>query len=203
MDTVRVYGTAALKLGLVTFESSSYTQDRISSWSCPELEAVNISKRMSRILPYLKLSDPSDFNTIVDKLTLMSTGGIGTIGSPIMATSYPNGGTNINAGLNNAKWTLDRSDRPTSEKIIILFTDGAPSHTFSALGQKVKSLTDQGITIYSVVLTLAVRQTTIDQFKYQMETVGKAEPVIFINDPARLKDAFVQIADELGLKLVN
>ena len=204
IDTVKMYGAAALKLGLVTFESNSYTNDRSSSWTCTELRSTNTSKRMDRILPYVKLIDPVDYHTIVDNLTIKSTGGNGLLTSPMMVYSYPNGGTNINAGLDNAKSTLDRSDRSSSaEKIIILFTDGEPTHTFSALGTKVKSLTDAGVKIYSIVLTLAVTQSTIDQFKYQMETVGKAEPVIFINDPAKLKDAFLQIADDLGLKLVG
>lgn len=204
VDTVRIYGTAALKLGLVTFESSSYTNDRISTYSAPELKATNVSRTMRRTLPYVGLVNPVDFSTIVDKLTIMSASGNGTLVSPIRVNAYPDGGTNINAGLDNAKWTLDRSDRPNSEKIIILFTDGEPtSHSFSALGTKVKSLTDAGVRIHSVVLTLAVSQSAINEFKYQVETVGKAEPVIFISDPAKLKDAFLQIADELGLKLVN
>ena len=204
IDTVKIYGTAGLKLGLVTFESSSYTSDNSSTWTCSELEGNNSSKRIRRTLPYLGLVDPNNFNLITQKLTIMSTGGNGTSSSPILTYSYPDGGTNINAGLDNAKYTFNQSDRPNSEKIIILFTDGEPtSHTFSALGSKVKTLTDQGIKIYSVVLTLAVSQSSIDQFKYQVETIGKAEPVIFISDPAKLKDAFLQIADELGLKLVN
>ena len=203
IDTVRVYGAAALKLGLVTFESNSYTNDRQSNWTSSELRANAISKSQRRTLPYVALVDPSSFNTIVTKLTLMSAGGNGQQNNLLQTNSYPNGGTNINAGLDNAKTTLDRSDRQYAEKIIILFTDGEPSHSFSALGTKVKSLTDAGIKVYSIVLTLAVTQNTIDQFKYQMETVGKAEPVIFISDPAKLKEAFLQIADELGLKLVN
>jgi len=203
VDTVRIYGAAALKLALVTFESESYLNDRQSNWTSSELRANNISKSQRRTLPYVALVNPSEFNTIVDKLTTKSSGGNGQQNSPLQTNSYPNGGTNINAGLNNAKTTLDRSDRRDSEKIIILFTDGEPSHSFSALGTKVKSLTDAGIKVYSIVLTLAVTQSTIDQFKYQMEEAGKAEPVMFINDPAKLKDAFLQIADELGLKLVS
>ena len=203
-DTIMVYGSAALKLGLVSFEGSSYTSDMTSSWSCPELASTATAKRMNRILPYVALIDPSSFNTINDMLAIMATSGNGTLISPITTYGYPNGGTNINAGLDNAKWTLDRSDRPNSNKIIILFTDGEPtSHSFTALGQKVKSLTDANVTVYSVVLTLAISQSVIDQFKYQVETVGRGEPVVFINDPAKLKEAFMQIADELGLKLVN
>ena len=203
VDTVRIYGAAALKVALVTFESSSYLNDRQSNWTSSELRANLISKSQRRTLPYVALVNPSEFNTIVDKLTTKSSGGNGQQNSPLQTNSYPNGGTNINAGLDNANTTLNRSDRRDSEKIIILFTDGEPSHSFSALGTKVKSLTDAGIKVYSIVLTLAVTQNTIDQFKYQMEEAGKAEPVIFINDPAKLKDAFLQIADELGLKLVN
>ncbi len=203
IDTVRIYGAAALKIGLVTFESGSQTRDVSSNYLCYEFRADGVPKNMERKAPYLALSSPSEFNTIVDRLIIMTSSANGTALSPIKTYSYPNGGTNINAGLDNGKWTLDRSDRPGSEKIIILFTDGEPSHSFTALGQKVKSLTDAGVKIYSIVLTLAVTQNTIDQFKYQVETVGKAEPVIFINDPAKLKEGFLQIADELGLKLVN
>lgn len=203
IDTVKIYGTAALKLSLVTFSSNSYLNDRASTYSSSELLGTSIPKSLRNTFPYISLVNPSDFNTIVDRLTIMSQGGNGSLISPISTYSYPDGGTNINAGLDNAKTTLDRSDRPSSEKIIILFTDGAPSHSFAALGSKVKSLTDAGIKIYSIVLTLAISQSTIDQFKYQVETVGKAEPVVFINEPAKLKDAFTQIADELGLKLVR
>lgn len=204
IDTVKVYGTAALKLALVTFESNSYINDRVSTWTCSELEGANSSKYMRRTLPYSALISPVDFDTITGKLTIMATGGYGSQSNPLIVNSYPNGGTNINQGLDNARTTLNNSDRPSSEKIIILFTDGEPTaHTFSALGQKVKSLTDANIKVYSIVLTLAVSQSSINSFEYQVETVGKAEPVIFISDPAKLKDAFVQIADDLGLKLVN
>lgn len=204
VDTVRIYGSAALKLGLVTFESSSYLNDRTSDYLSPELRANALPKRQRRVAPYVDLTGPSGFNIIVDKLTIKSSSGNGSVAAPLMTTSYPDGGTNINAGLNNAKTTLDRSDRPSSEKIIILFTDGEPtSHSFSALGTKVKELTNAGIKLYSIVLTLAVSQSSIDQFRYQIEQVGRGEPVIFISDPARLRDAFLQIADELGLKLVN
>ncbi|MBI2995881.1 MAG: VWA domain-containing protein [Candidatus Melainabacteria bacterium] len=204
IDTVKIYGSAALKLGLVTFESSSYTADMTSNWYCSELEGGNVSKYMKRTLPYLSLVNPVNFDTVTNKLSIMATSGTGSFTNPIVTYSYPNGGTNINAGLTNAKYVFDKSDRPNSEKVIILFTDGEPTaHTFSALGQKVKSLTDAKIKIYSIVLTLAISQTTINNFKYQVETIGKAEPVIFINDPAKLKNAFLQIADDLGLKLVN
>ena len=203
IDTVRIYGTAALNVGLVTFSSRSRTSNSSSTSSASELRTNGSSKRIRHTYPYLRLDGPSRFAQIVDRLTIMATRGNGTRSSPLTTYSYPNGGTNINAGLDTAKRTLDRSNRRSSEKIIILFTDGAPSHSFSSLGRKVKSLTDDGITIYSVVLTLAVNQNTIDQFRRQIETVGQAEPVIFINNPARLKDAFIQIADELGLKLVS
>lgn len=203
IDTVRIYGTAALKVGLVSFASSSYKTDTSATISTSEYAGNGLSKRIRTRYPYLSLVSPSSFDTIIQKITIMSTGGNGTLASPINTFSFPDGGTNINAGLDNAKWTLDQSDRRGSEKIIILFTDGAPSHSFSALGTKVKSFTDAGIKIYSIVLTLAVSQSTIDQFKYQLETAGRAESVIFINNPAKLKEAFLQIADELGLKLVN
>ena len=203
IDTVRIYGTAALKVGLVSFSSSSSKTDTSAVINTAEYEGNNLSKRIRTTYPYLGLVSPPSFDTIIQKITIMSTGGNGTVATPINTFSFPDGGTNINAGLDNAKWTLDQSDRPGSEKIIILFTDGEPTHTFTALGQKVKSLTDAGVKIYSIVLTLAVTQDIIDQFKYQVETVGKAEPVIFINDPAKLKEGFLQIADELGLKLVN
>lgn len=204
IDTVKIYGTAALKIGLVTFSSSSSTNDMSSTINLSEFEGNNSSKTIRTTFPYIGLVSPPDFNSVVQKITIMSTGGNGSSFSPISTFSFPDGGTNINAGLDNAKWTLDRSDRPSSEKIIVLFTDGEPtSHSFSALGSKVKSLTDADIKIYSVVLTLAIPQSSIDQFKYQVETVGMAEPVIFINNPAQLKEAFMQVADELGLKLVN
>ena len=204
IDTVRIYGTAALKVGLCSFSSSSSSMDTTSTVNTNEYEGNNISKRIRTTFPYIDLVSPPNFNTIIQNITIMSTGGNGTIISPINTYAFPNGGTNINAGLDNGKVILDRSDRPGSERIIILFTDGEPtSHTFSALGTKVKSLTDAKIKVYSVVLTLAIPQASIDQFKYQVENVGKAEPVIFINNPAKLKEAFLQIADELGLKLVN
>lgn len=203
IDTVKIYGTAALKVGLATFESSSTTNDRSRIWTNSDLTATTIAKRIRTTYPALRLVGPSEFNTIVTRLTIMSMGGNGSLVSPISTDSYPDGGTNINGGLDSGKSILDLSDRPGSEKVIILFTDGEPSHSFSSLGTKVKSLTDRGIKIYSVVLTLAISQATIDQFRAQVEGVGKAEPVIFISDPARLKDAFVQIADELGLKLTN
>lgn len=208
VDTVKIYGTAALKLGLVTFESRSYTNDRVSTWISWELRrelgGIAIPKIQRRVAPYLSLAGPSKFNEIVDKLTIMSSNGNGSVLAPLMTISYPNGSTNINEGLDNAKLTLDRSDRSQSEKIIILFTDGKPeAHSFDALGRKVRQLTGTGIRIYSIVLTLAVSQASIDQFRFQIEQVGRGEPVIFISDPARLEDAFLQIADELGLKLVN
>lgn len=203
IDTVKTYGTAALKLGLVTFNSRSYTNDRTSTETNTDIQANGLYKRMRNTIPYVSLVSPSRFNTIINKLTIMNEGGLGTFFSPLRINSYPNGGTNINAGLDNAKRTLDRSDRQKSEKIIILFTDGAPSHSFSSLGRKVKSLTDEGIKVYSIILTLSINQRTIDNFKNAMENIGKAEPVIFINNPAKLEQAFTQIADELGLKLVN
>ena len=203
IDTVRIYGTAALKVGLVSFSTSSYKTDTNATIDTAEYEGNNLSKRIRTTYPYLGLVSPTSFDTIIQKITIMSTSGNGTAATPINTYSWPDGSTNINAGLDSAKWTLDQSDRPSSEKIIILFTDGEPTHTFSALGSKVKSLTDAGVKVYSIVLTLAVTQSVIDQFKYQVETVGKAEPVIFINNPAKLKEGFMQIADELGLKLVN
>lgn len=204
IDTVRTYGAAALKLALVTFSSQSYTNDRIYDQMNDDIQAYGVYRRMRDTFPYVNLVNPPEFRKIVDKLTIMSSGGNGTFAAPLRINSYPTGGTNINAGLDNAKRTLDRSDRPYSEKIIILFTDGEPtSHSFSALGQKVKSLTDQGIKVYSVILTLSISQTTINRFKYEVEEVGKAEPVIFISDPAKLDEAFKQIADELGLKLTR
>ncbi len=203
IDTVRIYGTAALKVGLVSFSSSSYKTDTSAVINTSEYAGNALSKRIRTTYPYLGLVSPSSFDTIIQKITIMSTGGNGTAVTPINTFSFPDGGTNINAGLDNAKWTLDQSDRPGSERIIILFTDGEPTHSFAELGAKVKSLTDAGIKVYSIVLTLAVTQNIIDQFSYQVQTVGKAEPVIFINNPAQLKEGFMQIADELGLKLVN
>ncbi len=202
IDTVRTYGTAALKVGLVSFSTSSYRTDTSTTVNTTEYEGNNLSKRIRTTYPYIGLVSPPSFDTIIQRITIMSTGGNGTVITPINTYSWPDGGTNINAGLDNAKWTLDQSDRPSAEKFIILFTDGEPSHSFTQLGTKVKSLTDAGIKVYSVVLTLAVSQSTIDQFEYQLESVGKAEPVIFINNPANLKEAFMQIADELGLKLI-
>ena len=203
IDTMRTYGTAALKIALVTFSTNSYSNERINSETNDFILANTAYKRMNNIIPYIALVSSGDFSTIVDKLTIMTSGGNGSANSPLKINSFPNGGTNINAGLDNAKTTLDKSDRPKSEKIIILFTDGEPSHSFESLGTKVKSLTDVGVKIYSVVLTLAISQDTIDKFRNAMEQLGKAEPVIFISDPARLEAAFIQIADELGLKLVN
>ena len=204
VDTVRVYGTAALKVGLTSFSGSSSTMATTYTVSTNEYEGNNISKSIRTTFPYVSLVSPSNFNTITQNITIMSTGGNGTAVSPITTFGFPDGGTNINAGLESARLTLAASDRPSSEKYIILFTDGEPtSHSFAALGTKVKSLTDANIKVYSIVLTLAISQSVIDQFEYQVETVGMAEPVIFINNPANLKSAFMQIADELGLKLVN
>ena len=204
IDTVRTYGTAALKIGLCSFSSSSSSTNTAYTVNTAEYEGNNLSKSIRTTFPYIELVSPVDFNTVTQKITIMSSGGNGTAILPITTFGFPDGGTNINAGLDNGKLILDRSDRPSSEKIIILFTDGEPtSHSFTQLGQKVKSLTDAGIKVYSIVLTLAIAQSVIDQFEYQVESVGKAEPVLFINDPANLKDAFLQIADELGLKLVS
>ena len=208
VDTVRMYGAAALKVGLVTFSSNSNLNDAFQTESSTYFvyqspRALGLRKNVRTTFPYLNLLNPSDFTTITDRLTIMSTGGLGTIGNPIMTYSYPYNGTNINAGLNNARTTLNNSDRPNSEKIIILFTDGEPSHSWDALGQNVKAITDSGIKVYSIVLTLVIAPTSINEFRRQMEDVGKAEPIIFISNPAQLKDAFLQIADELGLKLVN
>ncbi|MBI3307892.1 MAG: VWA domain-containing protein [Candidatus Melainabacteria bacterium] len=203
IDTIKIYGAAALKVGLVTFSSNSYTNDHTITTNDYSLRSNGLIIRLRDTFPYVNLVSSNGFNTIVDSLTIMASGGNGSIASPLAVNSFPAGGTNINAGLDNAKRTLDRSDRAKAEKIIILFTDGAPSHSFSSLGSKVKQLTDSGIKVYSVVLTLSINQRTIDNFQNAMENTGKAEPVIFINDPANLESAFTQIADELGLKLVN
>ena len=204
IDTVRSYGTAALKVGLCSFSGSSSSMDTAYNVDTSEYEGNNLAKRIRTTFPYIDLLSPPDFDTIIQKITMMASGGNGTALLPITTFGFPDGGTNINAGLDNGKLILDRSDRPNSEKYIILFTDGEPtSHSFAALGTKVKSLTDAGIKVYSVVLTLAISQSIIDQFEYQVETVGKGEPVIFINNPKDLKEAFLQIADELGLKVVK
>lgn len=208
IDTVRMYGAAALQLGLVTFSNNSSLNDASQTESSSYFirqspRASNLRKNVRTTFPYLNLLNPSSFTTITDRLTIMSTGGLGTLANPIMTYSYPYNGTNINAGLNNARTTLSNSNRPNSEKIIILFTDGEPSHSWDALGQNVKSITDSGIKVYSIVLTLVIPPASINEFRRQVEEIGKGEPIIFISDPARLKDAFLQIADELGLKLVN
>ena len=204
IDTVKVYGASALQVGLVTFESDSTTSDSTATLTASELSDSGSSKKISRTRPYIMLVEPANFNSIYQKLTLMSDGGIGTTASPLVTYSYPDGGTNINAGLTDAVTTLNNSSRANAEKVIILFTDGEPtSHTFTSLGNKVQSITSDGVKVYSIVLTLAIDQDTIDKFKYRVETVGMAEPVIFINDPAKLKDAFKQIAADLGLKLIG
>lgn len=204
IDTVKAYGSSALELALVTFEATSSTSDDTSTQTASELQGNGTSKRISRTLPYIMLVEPASFDTISDRLIIKSTTGIGTMANPIQTYSYPDGGTNINAGLTNAVTTLNNSSRANSEKVIILFTDGEPtSHSFTALGDKVLTITNQGIKVYSIVLTLAIDQTSIDSFQYQVETRGMAEPVVFINDPSRLKDAFKQIATDLGLKLVD
>ena len=204
IDTVRRYGAAALKLGLVTFESKSDSHDKhetFPAWDW-DLRVLNTPQRIKRTLPYIDLINPHEFNEINKKLTIKSDSG-GLL-APIDTYSYPDGGTNINAGLENAKKMLDKEKSPGAEKIIILFTDGEPTeHNFSELGEMVKKLTDEKITVYSIVLTISVTDSSVKEFKKQLEVVGKAEPVIFINDPAKLKQAFLQIADELGLKLVR
>lgn len=208
IDTVRIYGTAALAIGLVTFESSSTTSEQPSNQTASELRGlisgVGTPKRLSRTRPYLVLGGPATFDTVVNRLTVMALGGNGTVALPIVTYSYPSGATNIIAGLNNARATLNQSTRPSSTKIIILFTDGEPTvGTWQDLGNTVRTQTDAGIRVYSVVLTLDLTQTQIDNFRNAMENVGRAEPVIFINNPARLRDAYTQIADDLGLKLTN
>lgn len=203
INTVRMYGAAALKLALITFQSSSSIgQNEPTNIVASGLRANGISKLVTTIYPFVDLVDPSNFNDINTKLTIMS---LNNAPNNIRTYSYPEGGTNISAGLTNAQTVLNRSDRPNSEKIIVLFTDGEPTagDTFSRVGTTVKSLTDSGIKVYSIVLTLAITQNTIDAFKQAVEVTGMAEPVIFINDPASLKNAFLQIADELGLKLVR
>ncbi len=204
IDTVKTYGASALQIGLVTFESDATTSDSTSTITASELQGSGSSKRLSRTRPYIMLVEPASFDTVYQKLTVKSLGGIGTMADPLVTYSYPEGGTNINAGLDDAVTTLNNSTRTNPEKVIILFTDGEPtSHSFTALGDKVLSITNQGIKVYSIVLTLAISQSSIDSFQYQVETRGMAEPVVFINDPSRLKDAFKQIATDLGLKLVD
>lgn len=204
IDTVKTYGASALQIGLVTFESDASTSDSTSTITSSELQGGGSSKRLSRTRPYIMLVEPASFDSVYEKLTVKSLGGIGTMSDPLITYSYPEGGTNINAGLDDALTTLNNSTRTNPEKVIILFTDGEPtSHSFTALGNKILSLTESGIKVYSIVLTLAIDQDTIDDFSYQVETRGMAEPVVFINDPARLKDAFKQIATDLGLKLVD
>lgn len=203
IDTVKIYGTSALKLGLATFSTNSYSSDMtFVTWSDQMKSGARIVSR--NLVPYVNLVNPSGFNEIVDKLTIMTSGNaLGLPNSPIGVNSYPDGGTNINQGLMTAERTLNNSDRPGAERVIILFTDGEPTHSFTALGNEVKRLTDRGIRIYSIVLTLAISQSSVNNFKDAMENRGMAEPVVFIDDPAKLDEAFMQIADELGLKLIK
>ena len=203
IDTVKIYGTSALKLGLSTFSTNSYSSDMsFVTWTDQMKTGATITGR--NLVPYINLVNPSGFNEIVDKLTIMTSGNaLGLPNSPIGVNSYPDGGTNINAGLMTAERTLDGSDRPGAERVIILFTDGEPTHSFTALGNEVKRLTGKGIRVYSIVLTLAISQSSVNNFKDAMENKGMAEPVVFIDDPAKLDEAFMQIADELGLKLIK
>lgn len=199
IDTVRYYGTSTLNLGLVTFSSSSSTSDQTLSTNFKyDLLSNNTLKNVSTTHPYIPLIQPRRFLEIPEALTIMlgnlTPNSIGTNG-------VPEGGTNTNSGLDNALRTFERGNRRNAQRVVILFTDGVPSHSMNSLGNKVRSFTDQGITVYSIVLTTGIGEGEIASFRNAIENTGRAQPVILIDDPVQLEDAFLQIADQLGLKL--
>lgn len=209
IDTVRIYGTAQLNLALVTFQTRSLLKNYWEPQGAWELRSATSGwlRRINNTYPYVMLVEPRDFNDITDALTIMHNGGLGLSLHAFQVNSYPNGGTNISDGLENAWETFQRSGRRNRnpQRVIILFTDGDPTggDSYPRLGRTVRNLTDQGVTVYSIVLTLAVGQGTINNFRNAVENVGMAEPVIFVNNPQQIDDAFINIANDLGLRLVN
>lgn len=222
LNAVSLSSSSAM-VAVATFNDNSHSSTFTYDTDDTTLKAASSAKQESNTLPYNGLSGGSlahggiidyilglqsayaisasnDFDGIIDGLTTKATG---LSFNRLQINSLPNGGRDQVAGLRSAKAALDDSN-VTGGRTIVLLTSGAPSDgDFNRLGDEIKSLTDDGYKIYTILLSSDLTQETIDQFKEAVEETGKAEPLISVNNPNNLSNALQGIASDLVLRILR
>ena len=158
----------------------------------------------------LRRSDPSDYRSagaigLVDNLSpksdikigVVSFDGKSDIAQPMTSDRDAviealrrlprSGSTNLAAGINAALAELERSGRPDSSRVIMLFTDGM-SNKNKAYDAAVEA-TRQGVTIQTLMLGKSNKGTKI------LDTIAWATGGSFlrVSDPSKLPEAFLNL----------
>ncbi len=187
-------GSLKHRFALVTYSTTAKTADWTQNFMAMDMETNNMSRQVTTTFPFYNFT--TTFTDVSNKLAIVDNGGTGlTMASPLLLNGFPNSTTDIRDGLNAAN-SLFNSGSSTFERIVILFASNDPSHSYAVLGTTVANLVANGVTVYSIVLTLSLPPGEKASFQSAIENNG-GEPVIFVDDPADVDNAFLTIADDI------
>ncbi len=192
MAFINVFGTSTTHmLALITFAATADTLDTVQNFTAADLQSGGNNKQIARTLPFNTFT--TTYNTILNRATIVSAGGVGTSADRMMITAYPNGTTDVRDGLLTAQSLLAGE---TTEKVVVLYVANDPTSSFASIGSTVASLVASSIRVYTVLNTAALTAGQTASYISQIESNG-GQTVIQVSNPADIDDAFTQIADEL------